>query len=195
MSLADLIKFYRHKLGLNKSQFAQLIGVSRMSVNRWENGDVKSVNEDTLLKLSEALNMEIPLTIDSNLLKPILGSVKAGYDLLAFENIEDYIEVSSSDAKKGDYFLRVVGDSMTGSHIYPGHLVYVKQTSNVQNGDIAIIMIEDEVTIKKIYKKENGVLLEATNPDYEDRFYNHESIQNLPIRIIGKVLYTKVDFS
>lgn len=195
MNLEQLIKFYRNKMGLSKSQFADMLGVSRMSVNRWENGEVKSVNDETLQKLSDILGIDVSFYIESSLVKPLLGNVRAGYDLLAIENIEEFIEVSSLDANKGDYFLRVVGDSMTGSHIYPGNLVFIKQVEDVQSGDIAIVMIGEEVTLKRVIKKENLLILEATNPVYENRYYTPKEVELIPVQIIGRVLYTKVDFT
>ena len=63
------------------------------------------------------------------------------------------------------------GDSMTGSRIYDGDLVYVKSCSDVENGDIAVVLLNhSEVTIKKILKKEHAVILMATNPVVEPRF-------------------------
>ena len=54
---------------------------------------------------------------------------------------------------------------MTGSRIYDGDLVYVKSCSDVENGDIAVVLLNhSEVTIKKILKKEHTVILMATNP-------------------------------
>ena len=104
-------------------------------------------------------------------------------------------EVSAREAAQGDYYLRVQGDSMTGSRIYDGDLVYVKSCSDVENGDIAVVLLNhSEVTIKKILKKEHTVILMATNPVVEPRVFTQEEIEEGQLKIIGKVLHSKIRF-
>ena len=126
--------------------------------------------------------------------KAIVDMLKAGYDLWADQDIEGYLEVGKSDAEKGDYFLRVVGDSMVGSHIYEDDLVFVQQCNNVNSGDIAVVMIDEEVTIKKVYFKNDNLILVASNLKYEDRYFNQKEIKLYNIQIIGKVLFVRKDF-
>ena len=83
--------------------------------------------------------------------KPLLGTVKAGYGLLAEENLEGYIPVSESDYRKGDYFLRVTGNSMIDAKIHDGDLLYVQACNDVPSGTIAIVLIgQDEVSVKRV---------------------------------------------
>ena len=131
---------------------------------------------------------------ETNRLKPILGKVKAGYDLWADQDVEGYLEVGKGDAERGDYFLRVVGDSMVGSHIYEDDLVFVQQCNKVNTGDIAVVMIDEEVTIKTVYFKNNILILAASNLKYEDRYFDQEEIERRNIQIIGKVLFVRKDF-
>lgn len=83
---------------------------------------------------------------------------------------------------------------MEGSHIYEGDLVYVKQCSKVLPGEIGVVLIDNEVTIKKVYFKNNTLILEASNNKYEDRYFNKEEIEKQNIQIIGKVLFVRKDF-
>ena len=129
-----------------------------------------------------------------NRVKPILGRVKAGYDLWADQDVEGYVEVGHGDAQNGDYFLRVTGDSMIESHIYEGDLVYVQQCNNVESGKIAVVMIGDEVTIKIVKFLSDGILLEASNPKYDNRKFTFSQVEELPVRIIGKVRFVRRDF-
>ena len=126
--------------------------------------------------------------------KAIVDMLKAGYDLWTNQDVEDYLEVGKSDAERGDYFLRVVGDSMVGSHIYEDDLVFVQQCNSVNSGDIAIVMIDEEVTIKKVYFKNDNLILVASNLKYDDRYFDQEEIERQNIRIIGKVLFVRKDF-
>ncbi len=126
--------------------------------------------------------------------KAIVDMLKAGYDLWTNQDVEDYLEVGKSDAERGDYFLRVVGDSMVGSHIYEDDLVFVQQCNSVNSGDIAIVMIDEEVTIKKVYFKNDNLILVASNLKYDDRYFDQEEIERQNIQIIGKVLFVRRDF-
>ena len=127
--------------------------------------------------------------------RPILGYAKAGYDMYGENNYMGEEEVTEEDFYKGDYFLQIQGDSMTGSGIMDGDLALIKQCSYVSTGDIAVVMIGgEEVTVKRIIKKPDMLILEATNPLVENRYFSNEEVATLPVRIIGKVVYTKTYF-
>ena len=113
----------------------------------------------------------------------------------ADQNIEGYVEIGKADAQKGDYFLRVVGDSMEGSHIYEGDLVYVQKCNTIASGQIGIVLIRDEATIKRVYYKDNLMILEASNPKYESRYFSPSEVESLPVRILGQVLFVRTDFA
>lgn len=133
-----------------------------MVFSRWENGTIKSINEEYLRHLAQLLETSVDHLCgndETSVYRPILGEVKAGYDLFAEQNIIGYEAVSIEDVHKGDYFLQVVGDSMTGSRIYDGDLIYVKQCSDVENGQIAIVLIDNEVTVKKIKKMKLDIII------------------------------------
>ena len=103
--------------------------------------------------------------------------------------------MSRKEARQGDYYLKVQGDSMNGSRIYDGDLVYVKSCSDVNSGEIAVVLVDrQEVTIKKIIKKEDSLLLVASNPTYEPRLFHGEDLRNGRIQILGKVLHSKIQF-
>ena len=195
MTLQEIITIYRERLGLSLEDISDAVAVSKSTVSRWENGIIKKISEDNKLKLSKLFNIDIDDYLQHRFFKPVLGTVRAGYNLLADEHVIGYEEVSKSDYDRGDYFLKVVGDSMTGSRIYDGDLVYIQKVSAVESGSIAVILIEeDEVTIKRVIYKDKLMILEASNPEYETRYYNEEDVLNHKIQILGKVLKVKVDF-
>ena len=115
--------------------------------------------------------------------------------LSADQHIEGYIETGKADAQKGDYFLRVIGDSMEGAHIYEGDLVYVQKCDSILSGQIGIVLIGDEVTIKRVYYKDDLMILEASNPKYESHFFTMKEVEEIPVKIIGLVKYVRRDFS
>ncbi len=195
MTLKDLIAYFKYTSNLSNSEFAHEIDVSLATLSRWESGEIKSLNTKTKERLSEFLDIDIDEYLKYDLVKPILGVVKAGYNLNAVENIEDYVVVSSMDAKRGHYFLRVTGDSMIEDKIFPDSLIYVQEVDDVESNTIAVVLINgEEATVKRVIKKDNTLILEAGNPNVKPRYFSAAEIEDLPVKIIGKVLYTKHDF-
>jgi repressor LexA len=96
---------------------------------------------------------------------PIVGRVQAGEPILAIENIEGYLNLDQSLASSGDVFLlRVQGDSMIDAHIQDGDFALVKPQPNAENGEIVVALIEDEATIKRIFKKKDLIRFEPAHP-------------------------------
>ena len=194
MKLSELLTYYRHRDSLSLESVGDFVGVSKSTVKRWESGESSNVPQARLDRLSELFGIDVPACLQGHF-KPFLGYVKAGYALFANENLLGYEEGSAREAAHGDYYRRVQGDSMTGTRIYDGDLVYVKSCSDVENGDIAVVLLNhSEVTIKKILKKEHTVILMATNPVVEPRVFTQEEIEEGQLKIIGKVLHSKIRF-
>ena len=195
MILKELLVQYEIQNNLSHAEVAEEVGVSLSTYYRWISGESTKLKKTTIQKLSKVLDCDIEEVIEeTNRIKPILGNVKAGYDLWADQDIEGYIELGQADAQKGDYFLRVVGDSMEGAHIYDGDLVYVQSCSTVESGRIAVVMIGDEKKKKKVYYKNDLMILEAANPKYESKFFTMQEVEEMPIRVIGLVRFVRTDF-
>ena len=146
--------------------------------------DVPMEKNDDLLKKIGA----IPISNIETTKIPVLGTVKAGYDYLAEENIIDYISLNiDGDDKENYYALNVIGDSMTPL-FDNGDTVVVHKQDDFKNGDNCVVLINgDEATIKKVYKGNTGIELKAINPYYPPRVFTKEEIKDLPIKIIGVV--------
>ena len=130
----------------------------------------------------------IPLSEIDTVKIPVLGTVKAGYDYLAEENIVDYIPFKVNGTDKENYYaLNVVGDSMEPL-FDNGDTVIVHKQDDFDNGDNCVVLINgNEATIKKVYKGTTGIKLEAVNPYYPPRVFTEEEIKELPVRVIGVV--------
>ena len=100
---------------------------------------------------------------------PIVGTIAAGSPILADENVEDTIPMPADlTANYGDtFYLRVKGESMIEEGIFPGDLVMVGKCDTVDNGELAAVMVEDEATVKRFYKKGNVITLEPANINFE----------------------------
>ena len=196
MELRQIILDYKNKYHVSNEFIAKEVGVNKSTVSRWLSGEVKSLQEETTKRLSHLVGMDVDTLLKGKMIqfyKPILGYVKAGYDLFGDENYLGQVEVTFEESKKGDYFLRVTGESMEGAGIMDGDLVYVRQTHTLNSGDIGIVMIGDEVTLKKVILKKDMMILEAANPLVENRYFSQEDIENLPVRIIGKAIYSRTE--
>jgi len=117
---------------------------------------------------------------------PIVGRVTAGEPILAIENIEGYIHLDRSLISSENVFLlRVHGDSMIKAHIQDGDFALVKPQPNAENGEIVVALIEDEATIKRIFKKRNLIRLEPANPNMEPIVVKKGEKR---VAIVGKVI-------
>ena len=119
----------------------------------------------------------------------VLGRVAAGVPIEASEDVIGEEMITQKMAESGEYFgLRISGNSME-PEIHHGSIVIVRQQDDVENGDIAIVLINGgEATCKKIEKFDNGIMLVPFNKEYPEKFYTNEEIENLPVRILGKVV-------
>ena len=98
---------------------------------------------------------------------PILGRVAAGRPLLAVENWEGTLSLSPELLGTGEHFaLRVQGDSMIEAGITDGDYVIVRQQETANSGEIVVVLLGDEVTVKRLREKGSALLLEAANPAY-----------------------------
>ncbi len=99
---------------------------------------------------------------------PLLGTVTAGLPITAIEEVEEYISIPNLTGDSDDYFaLHVRGDSMIGAGILDGDIIVVKKTPVCHNGDIVVALIDDEATVKRLYKEKGYFRLMPENPAYE----------------------------
>jgi repressor LexA len=117
---------------------------------------------------------------------PILGRVAAGQPLLSDQNLEG-TSVVPQDWVNGDeaFLLKVQGDSMIGAHICPGDQALVRSQSTAENGDIVVALLNDEATVKRIFFRPDGIVLQPENPSMAPIQVkkNEKSFQ-----IVGKVI-------
>ncbi len=115
---------------------------------------------------------------------PLIGRIAAGQPLLAVENIERHINIDPSIARTdGMFFLRVQGDSMIDAHIKPGDLALIRPQQQVEQGDVAVIRVGDEATLKYFFREDNRIRLQPANRAY-DPIYLYEDND---MEVIGKV--------
>lgn len=117
--------------------------------------------------------------------KPLIGTIACGTPILAEQNVDKYISVPEDI--RCDFVLRCEGDSMIGAHIMPGASVYIREQQDVENGDIAAVIVDDErATLKKVYKTDSAITLLAENPAYPPIIITGERLNH--VRILGSVV-------
>ena len=127
---------------------------------------LKALAKKGVIELVAGASRGIRLTEQHGL--PIVGRVAAGAPLLAQEHIEDYCDLSASFfAPPAHYLLQVCGDSMINAGIFDGDLLAVHSTTNVKEGQIAVVRIDDEVTVKR-WKRVSATRVDliAENDDF-----------------------------
>lgn len=118
---------------------------------------------------------------------PIVGRVAAGEPILAEENIEGYVNPGELVGQSKDSFLlRVAGDSMVDEGIMDGDFVVVEPASTIKNGQIGVVLLDDEAAVKRIYIRRNRIALKSANraAGYRTRYIK---AGDRSIRIIGRV--------
>lgn len=197
----------RKKLNLTLKDVADYVGVSEATVSRWESGNIANMRRDRISALAEILKVspidvmgitesdESPQLTSKGVLIPVLGYVRAGVPIEAVEEILDYEEISQEQARTGEFFaLKIKGDSMEPK-ISEGDVVIVRKQSTVENGELAVVLVNgDDATVKKFYRSNNGVKLVSTNPKYDPFFYTPTEVDSFPVSVIGRVVELRAKF-
>lgn len=121
---------------------------------------------------------------------PIVGSIACGTPMLAEENIESYLTISTAFLGQGKFFaLRAVGHSMINANIDDGDFVIVKQQSEANEGQIVVALIDDAATLKRYYidKKKRKIRLHPENDEMDDMFFDKIDIQGVVKKVIKDV--------
>lgn len=203
LSIGKRIKEIRISKNITQDELALKIGTTKQTIYKYENEIVTNIPSQKIELISNALNTtpdylmgwsdkstddlySIPgiNPIPKTYKRPRLGTIACGEPILAEENIETYDDIT--DNIKCDFTLVCKGDSMINARINDGDIVYIKQQSQVDNGEIAAVLIDNEATLKRVYIYEDKVVLQPENTKYPPFVYTKEEINN--IRILGKAV-------
>lgn len=198
------LKKRRQELNMTLEEVGNIVGVGKSTVRKWETGDIANMKIDKVALLAKALKTTPSMILGTETAEaefpspvriPVLGKVAAGIPIEAVEDILDYEEISADMAAKGDYFaLQIQGNSME-PRICPNDVVIVRCQPDVENGEIAVVLVNGEnATCKKIVKQPNGISLVSLNPAYPPMFYTNEEITSLPVTILGKMVELRGKF-
>lgn len=163
----DVLKQYVQEYGIAPThvELAELIGVSSSKAAA---DHLKALEKKNVIKIYADKPRGIQILVSNDNELPLIGSVAAGLPIEAIENIESYITIPEVlKRKKPTFLLRVRGDSMIDAGILDGDLIAVRKTNTAEFGQIIVARIDDEVTVKRLEKKGNKVVLQPANDFYQ----------------------------
>ena len=194
---------------MKQYELADFLDVPQSTLSTWETGryepdfdtmrrlaDVFSVSVDYLMGRDEDprhLGKPIPSRKGHRI--PVLGDVAAGIPIDAIEDILDYEDIDEDLARTGEFFaLRIRGQSME-PRMMEGDVVIIRQQETAETGDTVVVSVNgDLATVKKIKIGSAGITLIPTNPSYDPMFFTCEEVEQLPVRIRGKVVELRAKF-
>lgn len=211
MPFGEVLKRLRKDKRLTQAELARLTGLKVSAISMYENGN-REPNFETLEIFADFFNVDMDVLLgrekksDTTNISPaeenkkaparkgnripVLGRVAAGIPIEAVQDIEDYEEMYIPALEDPhDYFaLRIVGHSME-PRIWDGDVVIVHKQSDVDSGQIAVVLVNgDDATVKQIKKSDAGLTLIGLNPTvYSPHFYTADEVNHLPVRILGAV--------
>lgn len=188
---------------ISAAELSRLSGIRASSISDYLNAKYEP-KQDKIDLMARALNVspawlmgynteESPTRHAKGIRIPVLGRVAAGIPIEAVTDVDDWEEIPEAMAKNGEYFaLRIKGESMSPK-LQPGDIVIVKKQNDVDTGDTAIVLVNgNDATVKQIKKTEAGIMLVGLNLEvYQPHFYSNKEIEELPVKIIGKVIESR----
>ena len=191
----DKLKSLRIKRGLTQEELAEILGTSKQVISRYEN-NLRSPKVDVVQDYAEKLNVSVMYFSDNSIPTaeniipmpkmrkiPLIGTIACGTPILAVENIKDQVDVP--EHIHADFALRCKGDSMIDADIQDGDIVYIRQQDEVDPGQIAAVLVEDEATLKRFYYDASAgvVTLVPANSAMPPQIYQGETLNH--IKILG----------
>ena len=197
--LHNRLKELRKKQNLTLEEVAERLGTSKQTIHRYENGIISNIPHDKIEKLAEVLMVSPSALMGwsdgiysyDNIIPvrkkavQIVGTIACGEPIYAEEEYGNFVTVSDIDV---DFCLRAKGDSMVGARIHDGDLVFIRKQDEVDNGEIAAVIINDEATLKRVYyyPDESKLILSPETPKYAPLVYIEEDLNS--IKILGKAV-------
>lgn len=191
MDIGERIYICREELGLTLEDVGNAVGVGKSTVRKWETGDIANMRRDKIASLANILNVSPSYLMgwtdkpETSRKIPIIGTIVAGTPLYAEQHVEHYCTVPT--AWDIDYGLKARGMSMVDADIPDGSIVLCKHQQDVDDGQIAVCIIDGEnATLKRIKRYGDILVLHPENPDFKDLIFKGRDKND--VKIVGHVL-------
>lgn len=193
---------YFHRIETFINQFYELNGVfpanyiiadalslSTATISRYIN-QMKKDGRLVIGKNNKPQTVKLKKLITETVSIPIVGSISCGIPILAEENIENYILFPKAELNDGEYFfLRATGESMINIGIEAGDLVLVKKQDYIDEGDVAVVLLENDATLKRVFIDEHNhrIRLHPENDSMYDFYVQDCIVQGLAVKVIKDI--------
>ena len=198
----QILRSLRKQQGLTQKEVADKLGIHCTTYTKYETG-ASEPSFEMLNKLADLYDISTDYLLGrtnksgakSGKLIPVLGNVAAGIPIEAITDIVDYEEIDAAMAKSGEFFgLRIKGDSME-PRMREGDVVIVRQQDSAETGDTVVVLVNgNSATVKKIKYGPDGITLLPTNPAHDPLFYSAAEVEQLPVRVIGRVVELRAKY-
>lgn len=203
--IGEKIYELRKMKGMTLEELGSKVGVGKSTVRKWETGFIANMRRDKIMLIANALDVSPAYLMgwnesdmkDDDIIIPVYGRVAAGEPIDASQdNIIGYEKISQDMARRGDFYaLQIKGDSMTPM-ICDGDTIIVREQPDAENGEIVVATINgDDATCKRLRKYKGGIELISINPSYEPFTFDQKDIDEVPVRILGKVVEMRRRFA
>lgn len=209
-NVSERLKYAMALRNMKQVDLVRMTGIGKSSICTYISGEYEPKQTNTY-KLASALNVnpawlmgqDVPMEADTSAALPhpdllpvrkkhvrMLGSIAAGQPLYAEEDREAYVTVDGD--MECDFALRVNGDSMS-PRLLDGDIVFFREQSDVSDGQIAAVIVDDSATLKHVYHIPHGVQLVSDNPKYPPMIF--DSRNSSYARILGLAVgyYRRLD--
>ena len=195
------------KKQVNISVMCREAGVNRASLSDLKFGRAEKLSSSNLVKIAKYFGVSVEYLLGQETSEdifskyglspitkkkiPLLGDIACGQPIFANEEHDSYIMMGTEI--NADFCLTAKGDSMINARINDGDIVFVRQQDTVENGEIAAVVIDDEITLKRVfyYPEQNRLVLAAENTSYAPFVYVGEELNH--IFILGKAVAFQSD--
>ena len=200
--LGEKIYVLRKQKGMTLEELGDKVGVGKSTVRKWETGFIANMRRDKIAAIADALEVSPSYLMGWNeeeegVLIPVYGRVAAGKPIEASQdNIIGYEKIEPATARRGTHYALVIrGDSMEPT-ICDGDTVIVRVQPDAENGEIVVATVNgDDATCKKLYKiPGGGIQLHSINQSYDPFTFDKDSVESVPVRILGKVVEMRRKF-
>lgn len=207
--ISDNIKRLMKERGWTQLKTSEMSGISKSTLSDYINCktlinpgnveklakafNVKKSDIDPSFNLNNVMETQSNYSVHGFVRLPVVGRISCGDGAIAYEDIERYEETPASWLNGGEYFYLIAkGDSMINARIQDGDLLLIRRQNDVENGEIAAVLIDDEAVLKRVYKTNGTIILQSENPKYQPIVVQKSDMKN--VRIIGKLKKVVLNF-
>ena len=189
-TFASRLRQTRRAKRLSQSELAERIGITTRSVQNYESGSRMPNSMEITENLAKTLDVTAAYLLgeeEETTPVPLLGEIACGPFNFGEENILETYRFSTAFTGAGEFFLlRTFGESMIEAGISPGDLVLIRQQNTAHPGDIVVVSVGDETTLKRYYPEpeKHRIRLHPENRDMKDMYVTECTIQGVAVKVI-----------